>query len=365
MNEDSLKTCWSCDSVERFTELAEDFTVKLSEALSGPIEVLFASLVGLWVVIAGYKLIMRPSVVPDLIQEFFFILIAAALLGTQGGDLISAAYGAALSVMAGASATAFALIDTGSPPGGNYEGFALLMSAVEDAVKEVIGVSAELFAAGGAWRPLPWLAAIALIVPFLMLLYLYFAKVIVAIFRVLMIAILAPFLLMAFAFNWGRPMAVAGLRSAMSAVIVLFAATAAVSLAIYGIKALSIVQNDFDLGSASDFSVVDNADLVLAILLALLGTALMTEGVGIANSITGSMFSNTASAIIAGGLTAATMGALRRNPATWASRAGEAANAVGGHADAWRGAGDRVADLVRRMRGPLAGGAAASPGGAP
>lgn len=344
----------------RFTELAEDFTARLAEALSGPIEVLFAALVGLWVVIAGYKLIMRPSAVPDLIQEFFFILIAAALLGTQGSDLISAAYEAALSVMAGASATAFALIGT-APPAGDYEGFALLMAAVEDAVKAVIDVSVALFEAGGAWRPLPWLAAIALIVPFLMLLYLYFAKVIVAIFRVLMIAILSPFLLMAFAFNWGRPMAVAGLRAVMSAVIVLFAATAAVSLAIYGISALSILQDDFDHGSASDFASVDNADLVLAILLALLGTALMTEGVGLANSITGSMFSNTASAIIAGGLTAATVGALRHNPATWASRAGEAANALGGHVDAWRGAGDRVADLVRRMRGPLAGGAPASP----
>ena len=364
MNDDSFKGCWSCDSVVRFTELAEDFTARLAEALSGPIEVLFAALVSLWVVIAGYKLIMRPSAVPDLIQEFFFILIAAALLGAQGGDLISAAYEAALSVMAGASATAFALIGT-APPAGDYEGFALLMAAVEDAVKAVIRVSAALFEAGNAWRPLPWLAALVLIVPFLMLLYLYFAKVIVAIFRVLMIAILAPFLLMAFAFNWGRPMAVAGVRAVMSAVIVLFAATAAVSLAIYGISALSIVEDNYDVGSAADFSVVDNADLVLAILLALLGTALMTEGVGLANSITGSMFSNTASAIIAGGLTAATVGALRHNPATWASRAGEAANTLGGHVDAWRGAGDRVADLVRRMRGPLAGGAPASPGGAP
>lgn len=364
MNEDSFNTCWSCDSVVRFTKLAEDFTTKLAEALSGPIEVLFAALVGLWVVIAGYKLIMRPSAVPDLIQEFFFILIAAALLGTQGGDLITAAYEAALSVMAGASATAFALIDA-APPAGSYEGFALLMAAVEEAVKKILRVSADLFSAGGTFSPMPWLAAIALIVPFLMLLYLYFAKVIVAIFRVLMIAILAPFLLMAFAFNWGRPMAVAGLRAVMSAVIVLFAATAAVSLAIYGISALSIMQENWEPGSASDFATIDNADLVLAILLALLGTALMTEGVGLANSITGSMFSNTASAIIAGGLTAATVGALRHNPATWASRAGEAANAVGGHVEAWRGAGDRVAELVRRMRGPLAGGAPASPGGAP
>lgn len=340
--------CVTCESVDKFTGLANSFTTNLADALENPIRLLFVALLGLWVVISGYKLSIRPSALPEIIQEFLFIGIASALVAGHSGasGLISSTYEAALSIMGGASEVAFKVAAGNSSFSSDQEGMARLMAVIENIViAKVFKATIAIISSGSALNPMNWLYAVIFVLPYMLLLFMYFAKVVVAMFRVLLIAVFSPFLCMCFAFNWGRPMAVSGLRTLLSSIMVLFAATAAVSITLYGVQALDFSPDG--IGRIKDFASIENPNFVLAIILGWLGTALMTEGVAIANSITGSLLTNTAAGIITAGLGGSTMSAanMARNRIVSAAAPG-----VGHLAQTWSKMNPAVAEMVARYK---------------
>ncbi len=340
-------------AVNKFEVLTTDFTTRLTEVLDTPIKLLFLALLGLWVVISGYKLVMRPSALPDILHEFLFIVIASALMFGQGASgMISKVYLAALDIMGGASEAVFSISKASPATAVGETGMARLVSAIENVVlKDIWQITKSILASGTALNPVNWFYAGLFILPFFLMMVMYFAQVIVAMFRVLLVAIFAPFLLMTFAFNWGRPMAVAGLKTMLSSIMVLFAATAAVSVILYGMQ--GVVPDAKEGDAIKDFASLGNSGFVLAIIMGWLGTALMTEGVAVANSITGSMLSNTAAGIITAGLggsAAAVAGAAK----------GRAANILApakGHAvTALEKSMPRVAEMVRTYKSGRRGG---------
>ena len=158
----------------------------------------------------------------------------------------------------------------------------------------------------------------------------FFSKIVVSIFRLMMLGVLAPFLVMFFAFGWGRGMAISGLRTLLSSVFVLFAASVSVGLLLYGVDSLVEGLGRDDVSGTNLLS----SSYLTVLILGWLGVALMTEGIGLANSITGTILSNTAAGIITAGVTGS---------AAWVGRT------------AWRqGGGDALKALL--------GGAAALPG---
>ena len=333
--------CLSCEAIDKFGTMAGDFAGNMSDALSGPVFKLFMAVFILWVAVSGYKIILKPgqSVWGDIIQEGFFIFMSFTLIAAPYNTLILSAYEGTLSVMAGAAQAAFAVA---APPAladtSGYEGMAGLMAAVERAIKYVFGIAVSMVNKGSALNPMNYFYAIVLIVPYALLFFMYFAQVVVAMFRVMMVAMFSPFLVMAFGFNWGRPMAVAGLRTALSAVMVLFACTAAAGIAIFGVAQLDL-ENIVDregVEAIKDMASLDNVDFILAVLLGLLGAAFMTEAISIANSITGSMLTNTAADVITGGMSAAALGAWKfSNPFTAGGRITGAAQGVRDQGVAW------------------------------
>ena len=156
----------------------------------------------------------------------------------------------------------------------------------------------------------PLFFGVLLVAPYLLVVIVYLSQVVVSIFRIMVLAALSPFLMLGFGFGWGRPMMVAGVRTLLSSFLVLFAATAALAVLLYAVKALGIgVEGNVDPEGIREMATFTNDRLLVAIFMGFAGAAFMAEATHIANSITGSALSNAAPAVITGGLMAGALAA--------------------------------------------------------
>ena len=230
------------------------------------------------------------------------------------------------------------------------EGFRALMETGEKGVRRIFVFGFSKFSSGNWFQFSTYILPVLIILPYFMVVVVFFSKVVVAIFRLMMLGTFSPFLIMCFAFSWGRPMAISGLKTALSTIAILFAASAAFGLLLYGVSTLTL-----DPASLEKPKFLEG-NLLVIIALGWMGVALMTEGVGLANSITGTALSNTAAGIMTAGIAGSAAMAARygRGAATAGSgynrlRQGTTDN-IGGFmqmgSDA-KAAGARVAGLIR------------------
>ena len=335
-------TCFACDAFQEFAILGAEFSESLARALAPGIWLLFSSLVGLWILWQALMLIMSKVSPQQVMQEFTPLLLATVLLGSQGTEqLILNFYELGMSLMSGTASIAFSMANNGQElksDGAGYAGMDALVRAASDGIGTVLDTAGEVAAMGSILGDfMPWVYAIAIIVPYVVLLFSYLSQVVIAMFRLMALGVLSPFLLMALGFGWGRSMAFAGLRTALSTIVVMFASTGALSLAIYGVSKI-------DTGVPENVS-VDSPELILIIGLGWIGSALMTEGVSIANSVTQSALTNTAAGIMTA---AGTGSAMAIGGAAWGSKSGAANAAMTGLAAARHpvGAAGRVAEIA-------------------
>ncbi|SOD98597.1 type IV secretion system protein [Caenispirillum bisanense] len=299
-------TCFTCDIVTEYVDLANNFVSDLSDVLIGPMWAVFLSLASLWIVVHGFKMMLGQADLAALGKEFVFVSIAGLLLAGQGPGLVSQVYDASLSVMgSGASAA----LSVGSVSGTTLApegigGMTKLVMTAETGVFKMFGMAANIAKQTGLTDPLaPLIYALLLIIPYFLLLVVFFAQVVVSIFRVMMLAALSPILMMCFGFGWGRGMAYTALRTLFAAFMVLFGSTVAVALILYGAQQLGI--GDPSMGAEiGRVMTLSNPKLLVAIALGWLGTAFLAEATSIANSVTHSQLTNQAAAIITAGATA-------------------------------------------------------------
>ncbi|MGK2742633.1 type IV secretion system protein [Tepidicaulis sp. LMO-SS28] len=314
--------CFTCDVVNEYVTLANAFTQDLSEVLVDPMWVIFLSLAGLWVTIHGIKMILGKADLLSLAHEFVFVVIAATLMAGQGPTLVNQVYSTSLSVMGGAAGavlstasisekTGVSSADAEVAPGAsgisNVDGMQKLVWVAETGVKKVFALATEVMAESSLTNPGPILYAILLALPYVLLLVVYFAQVVVSIFRVMMFAALSPILMMLLAFGWGRGMAMTGIKTLFASFMVLFGATVALAVCLYGVKALAVA--DYDASTPTDVLSLTSSTLWVAMILGWLGTAFMAEATGMANSIAGSQLTNQAAAVITAGVTASAVAA--------------------------------------------------------
>ena len=333
--------CLTCEAFKEFATLGAEFSEKLAGALAPGIWLIFSSLVGLWILWQALMLIMSKVSPQQVMQESAPLLLATVLLGSQGTELVLNIYKLGLSLMSGTASVAFSLANNGQELKSDttgYAGMEALVLAASNGVGKVFDTAGEVASQGSILGDfLPWIFAIAIILPYIVLLFSYFGQVVIAMFRLMALAALSPFLLMGLGFGWGRSMAFAGLRTALANIVVMFASTSALSLAIYGVSKI-------DTGVPSEIA-VDSPNLILLIGLGWMGSALMTEGVSIANSVTQSALTNTAAGI----MTAAGTGtAMAIGGAAWSGKSGAANAAMTGLAAARHpvGAAGRVAEIA-------------------
>ena len=290
--------CITCDAAKEYSDLAEGYIHALSGVLYAPLMTIFLSLVGLWAIVTGYKFWLAMVSPMHVMRDLFAIIIAFVLLNNQGSTLITGIYSASLEIMTGAAVMAFSL-GPGSSDLGSGIGAAELMKVTEEGVSGIFSAAAEVISNSGRWNPIPYVFAVLLVLPYFLVVVVFFSKVVVSIFRIMMLGIFAPFMIMFFAFGWGRGMAISGAKTLVSAMFVLFAASVSVGLLLYGVDTLV---GNLSKDAAGGANILSSGYLTVMIL-GWLGTALMAEGIGLANSITGTILTNDAAKVIAGGVT--------------------------------------------------------------
>lgn len=304
--------CFTCAIVAEYVELANGYTQELSMALVGAMQTAFLAYIGIWVIVHGYRMILLKATVSDLGKESIFVFISGLMLFGSGPGLVNAVFIASLKMMGAAAATALLAANkeiSGPEPSTESLGAGMteLVRVAEEGIISIIELALTVAKSVGWTNWLPVLFAIVLIVPYFLVLVVYFSQVVVSIFRITMLATLSPFMMLGFGFGWGREIATKGIRTVISSFMVLFGSTLALGIMLYGVTSLGL-RNMEDV-DARQFAQLDNAKFLVAIAMGWLGTAFMTEATSIANSITGSQLSNQAAAIITTG-TAATAAAL-------------------------------------------------------
>ncbi len=294
---DIADACWTCKPLSAYVKIAGDFSEKLGETLQEPMFIFFASLCGLWIVISGFKLLLKMTNRDDLIKDVVYITIAGVLLGSTGQSVISYVYTAAIEIMGASSGMIFSLAVKAQA--NEYTGLVSLAYNGEKAVVKVFQAALAI-AGAGDWYDLPkYIYAVVLVLPFFLLIVSYSCQVVVSIFRATMIGVFAPFLFMAFAFGWGRDMAKAGAKTLLASVLVLFASTAALSMTIYGItNGVAVDPTSLTGDDLNEFASITNPQFLVILFLGWAGTALMTEGTSIANSISQTALTNAAAGVM-------------------------------------------------------------------
>jgi len=302
-----VETCFTCVPLAKYVGLTEDFVDRLGDVLHDPMLILFTSLSGLWIVLAGTKLHFQMTNFNKIFEEFVFISITGLILGSQGAGLISYVYSSAISIMGESSAAVFKLAADSQSTG--QDGLMALAAQGEKAAAKVIQAASAIARAGSAMNVMNYVYAAILVLPYLLLVVAYSSQVVVAIFRATMIGVFAPFLFMAFAFGWGRGMAQSGVKTLLASILVLFASTAALSLTVFGVNSSVLEPAELTGDRLNEFASITNPEFLVVMFLGWMGTALLTEGTSIANSIAGTMLTNSASGIMTTGVSGSAIAA--------------------------------------------------------
>lgn len=312
MSSNANNDCWTCEPLEQYVALSKEFADRLSETLHEPMLILFASLATLWIVLSGIRLALKMTDQYAIIKDFIFVSITGVLLGSQATGLIAYIYGTAIDIMGSSSTAVFSLAGTVQQTTGQESGLVALAANGEQAMATVFQAAEVVANHASPYHPQYYVYALALVLPYFLLVVVYASQVVVAIFRVTLLAVFAPFLFMGFAFNWGRGMAMAGAKTLLATVLVLFACTAALSLCIFGVKALAVTSTGLVGDDIAKFAEISNPKFLVILFLGWAGTALMTEGTSIANSIAQTALTNAAAGIMTTGVSGSAMLAVKK-----------------------------------------------------
>lgn len=338
-----INECFACEITDQYVRLANQFTQDLSEVLLGPMWAIFLGIAGLWIVNHGVRMVIGRPDVAGLFHEFIFLVIAAGLLGGQGPELVNLIYEAALSTISGAASVVLSVgsgvsVQIGAsiaeaPRGvsgiSGLEGMSSLVWIAHNGVFQVFRMAQTMLSQATLTNPTPILMAVLTVLPYALLLIVYFAQVVVTIFRVMMFAALSPILMTALGFGWGKDIALNGVRTLFAAFMILFGATIALAICLYGVKELGIAENPESVRAISKVLRLDSPILWVAIALGWLGTAFMAEATGMANSIAGSKLSNQAAAVITAGAMGSGLYLLNQSRGQWGGATANVAGAAG------------------------------------
>ncbi len=314
VTQDLTVTCFSCNTLDMYTELTRSFADNLSTALHDPMLIMYSSLTGLWFALFGYKLLFKLSDIGEFVKEFMYLCVTGLLLSAHATGLVSWVYSVSLDIIGAACDAAWA-VAMGPDKSTGFNGLTHLAASGEKAIAVVFFAAKAIIKSGGWANIANYIYAFILVAPYFLMIVFYASQIVVAIFRLMIVACFSPWLFLGFGFGWGRPMMSGGARTIVGAIGVMFACTAALALIIFAVNGIvginGIGINDALSGEKlNDFASLSNPDFLAILFLGWMGTGLMTEGVSIANSILGTMLTNTAAATMTAGVSAsALMGA--------------------------------------------------------
>ena len=345
--------CVSCRLVAQYADIANLYVSDLSDRILPAMVILFASLVGLWVIIQAYRIMLGFLSPEELYRELVFVSMGSILLSAFGADFVDKVYHASLAIIGSASEIAFVLADKPdlekvgiTTELQEYQNLMSLIYTVEQSVRKVLNLAGSILTEGGKGI-LNVFYALVLILPYFLVGVVYFSQLVTSVFRLMILAALSPFLMLAYAFNWGRPMVHSAIRTLLSSVVIMFAVTAAVAMVVYAVDRQNID------ALPAELNIMDS-ELILLIILGWMASGFMTEATHIANSITSSSLSNTGVGVLTAGATA-TAGFTwpqknKANPLAWGRGYGNARKAFLENKDGYGQMREDAGSLYQRVK---------------
>lgn len=301
--------CIFCGPVNEYVNLANSFSQDLSETLLFGVRALFLSLAGVWVTITGLKMIIGAIDEKKIAHEFLYLIIAAGLLNAQGADLANTIYRASLSTMAGAAAmvlTAGPLAENTNPKAttppdstesdiSGLDGLTMLIYTAEISMGDVLTAAKVLWGEGD----FGYVAAPLLLLPYGLHMIIFSAQIVISIFRVLLISLFSPLMMMALGFGFMRSLTTSGLKTLLASMLILFASTSALAVCLYGVRSLHI-GDAIETGAVEEMAEADNVRLWVVIIMGWVGLLLQAEAVAIASALAQSALSAQTAAAMTG-----------------------------------------------------------------
>jgi len=346
-------SCFTCEPVKLYAEQAAGYSTELLLLLQPGMITLLGSLGVLWIVIEGIRLAHHKTTVGEIGWAFVVLTFAAAALGA-GGAMVQGIYTGTLETMGAISSVAFKA-GGGSMGSTGYDGMPALVANGELAITNVMHAAQAISSQGSLTSPLPWLYGLLIIIPYIVLVVLYMVQLIMAMFRIMMVAAFSPFLIMCAAFRPTIGVAISGVRVLLASVMVVFACTVALALIIYGVTSLKIGQDLDRTNSALMAQGMSDSKILIAIVLGWLGIAFLAEATNIANSIAQTVLGNGGAAAATGGIVTSVMMMSklgRQALRAYGSAFGDIAGGGGAGGSGGPGSGssrDQVRDLVDKF----------------
>lgn len=298
--------CLMCEPMEKYLSAAEGYTEALTGVLQAPMWLIFLSVVVIWIMCHALKMAIGKGDLGGFSHEFFYVAIAAGLMSGNGFILVNGIYNTSLATMGGAAA---AVLQAAASAGGetneligqaaaDWSGMTQLVYVAELGFRGVLHMSIAVWSEFSLGNLMAGVYGVMMALPWLLLIIVYFSQIAVSVFRVMMLAGLSPYIMLGMGFGWGRGMVQQGFKSLLAAYMVLFGASMAVGLVLYAIAVLNVSSITDPSGDLQD------AEILVPIVLGWMGFAFVTEATGMANSITQSQFTNSAVAAMTGGIMA-------------------------------------------------------------
>ena len=108
-----------------------------------------------------------------------------------------------------------------------------LVVHVEKTIIHILGTAQTIAQQATLTNFLPIIYALLLIIPYVIVLVAYFAQVVVAVFRVMFLASISPWLMMAYGFGFFRQQAIRGVSTLLAVFLVLWGSTIAIAVLVY------------------------------------------------------------------------------------------------------------------------------------
>lgn len=290
--------CFLKDTMDVYVDLSEGFSAGVGSNITAGMTALFIGLATLWVMYTIILIALGRKNPQEIAIEVICIIIAGVVLQNNMVSIVSQGFTAIMDLVGnGASMVFKAAVGPNNAASISGEGgMTGLVCSTEQSLKTVFGIGMDIFNKANALDLHYYLYAILLVLPYILIFVLYVSKTVVTIFRALFIATIFPYLIMAFGSGFLRAQFKAGFNTLIATFLVFMAATISVGLTIYGVNLLATM-----ITIEKEISILNEQYLVILIL-GWAGSALMTEGIGLANSITGSSLSNTAAGVMTAGV---------------------------------------------------------------
>ncbi len=298
----SLDNCILCGVAESFFDKSEKFVEAISLAFISDFQIIFASATILWLTLQGIEIASgRKEAMQVFLKESPNIFIAWALLYLNPNGTILLIFNLVNEIMTGISIKVFEV--GGVPVAG--AGLAGLINSVEEGVNKILDISLDILSTTGILDPIiPLIMSGLLILPYALILIAYLSQIIVSLFRLIVLALFAPFLFLAYGFGFTQDMTKTGIKTTIATIMVMTSSTLCVSMLFFIVDSLKIHDGNFKVQWS-------DPDLQLAILAGWAFTALLAEGTSLANSLAQSSLTNAAAGLMSAGMGMAGLGAMK------------------------------------------------------